>query len=78
MHVLGFAVMLLTYLLIIPYLTIAQPKETRPEAYGYLVFSPFGYLLGLCLFLLPCMLQGESKLTVFVNRVLGAGIWNSL
>lgn len=34
--------------------------------------------MGLVVFLLPCLLQGESKLTVFLNRVLGARIWNSL
>ena len=58
MHFLGFAVMLLTYLLIIPYLSLVEPGETRPQAYAYLIFSPFGFLLGLAIFFLPCLLQG--------------------
>lgn len=78
MHFGGFAVMLLTYLLIIPYLPVAESGENRDSAYGYLVFAPFGFLLGLIVFLLPCFLQGQSKLTVFLNRVLGARIWTSL
>lgn len=78
MHLLGFAVMLLTYLLIIPYLSLVEPGDTRTQAYGYLIFAPFGYLLGLVIFLLPCLLQGESKLTVLLNRVLGARVWTSL
>ena len=78
LHFGGFALMLLTYLLIIPYLAIAKPGEERTQAYAYLVLSPFGFLLGLGLFLLPCFLQGESKLTVVLNRVLGASLWTSL
>jgi hypothetical protein len=78
LHVLGFGVMLLTYLLIIPYLPVAAPDETRTAAYGYIVFAPFGFLLGLSLFLLPCLLQTESKLTQLLNKILGASFWTSL
>lgn len=70
--------MLLTYLLIIPYLPVAEPGDARTSAFSYLIFAPFGFLLGLIVFLMPCFLQGESRLTVFLNRVLGARVWNSL
>ena len=78
LHLLGFAVMLLTYLLIIPYLSLAKPGDTRTQAYAYLIFAPFGFILGLTVFFLPCLLQGESKLTVMVTRIFGARLWTSL
>lgn len=53
---LGLGLMLFTYLLIIPYLPVAEPKEKRAQAYLYLVLSPMGFLLGLGLFVLPCLL----------------------
>jgi len=57
LHLAGLAIMIVTYLLIIPYLKVAEPKETRPEAYPYIVFNPLGFLIGLLMFLLPCLLQ---------------------
>jgi hypothetical protein len=42
------------------------------------VFAPFGFLIGLMMFLMPCFWQGESKLTVIANRILSAGLWDSL
>ena len=30
LHLAGLAIMIATYLLIIPYLQVAQPKQTRP------------------------------------------------
>lgn len=78
LHFAGLAIMIVTYLLIIPYLKVAEPKETRPDAYLYLVFNPLGFLIGLLLFLMPCLLQTQSKLTVLLSQILGAGIWNSL
>ena len=78
MHFLGFAVMLLTYLLIIPYLSVVESGDKRTSAFGYLVFAPFGFLLGLSLFLLPCLIQGEGKLTTFLKKVFGASLWTSL
>ncbi len=78
LHLIGFALMLLSYLLIIPYLQHAHPKPTTPQPYPYIVFTPLAYLAGLSLMLLPCLLQAQSKLTVLLTQVLGAGIWNSL
>lgn len=70
--------MLTMYLLIIPYLSVVGPTETRSQAHAYIVFAPFGFLIGLVLFLLPCFWQGENKLTVVINKVLNAGVWDSL
>ncbi len=54
------------------------PGDTRSQAHGYIVFAPFGFLLGLIMLIMPCFLQGESKLTVFLNRALGSRLWTSL
>ena len=35
-------------------------------------------MVGLNSFLLPCLLECDSKLTVFINRLLGANFWTSL
>ena len=78
MHILGFAVMLLTYLLIIPYLPVVEAGDKRESASGYLVFAPFGFLLGLSLFIFPCLIQGENKFTAFFTKFFGASIWTSL
>ena len=74
----GCALMLSMWLLIIPYLPVAAPGENRSGAYGYIVFAPFGYLLGLTLFLLPCFWHGEGRVTVLINKVLNWGVWDSL
>jgi len=74
----GCALMLAMWLLIIPYLPLAAPAENRSGAYGYIVFAPFGYLLGLTLFLLPCFWHGEGRLTVLVTKMLNWGVWDSL
>jgi hypothetical protein len=66
------------YLLIIPYLPLAEEGESRKSAYSYVVFAPFGFILGLVLFLLPCLWHGESKLTLLISHVLGLGAWSSL
>ena len=63
---------------IIPFLELATPGEQRNSAYAYLVIVPLVFLLGLFLFILPCYWQGESKLTVFLSRVLGWRAWRSL
>lgn len=78
LHAVGFGLMLAMWLLIIPYLPVAAAGETRTGAYGYIVFAPFGYLIGLMLFLLPCIWQGENKFTVILNKVLNLGPWDSL
>jgi hypothetical protein len=74
----GCALMLAMWLLIIPYLPTVAPGETRSGAYGYIVFAPFGYLVGLMLFLLPLFWQGEGRVTVLVNKVMNWGVWDSL
>ena len=78
MHVLGAVLMLSMLLPIIGFLEIAAPGETRPSAYPYLAIVPFVFLLGLIAFILPCYWQGESKLTVFLSRLLGWRGWRSL
>jgi hypothetical protein len=78
LHFAGFALMLAMWLLIIPYLPVAAPGEDRSGAHAYIVFAPFGYLIGLMLFLLPCFWQGESKLTVIFNKIFNFGMWDSL
>jgi hypothetical protein len=78
LHIVGLILMLAMYLLIIPYLSMIKPDETREDAYGYIIFAPLGFLIGLMLFMLPCLWQGENKLTVILNKVLHAGFWNSL
>jgi hypothetical protein len=70
--------MLAMSLLIIPYLSIAEGNDNRKEAIAYVVFAPFGFLAGLIMFLLPCFWQGDSKLTIILNKILNAGIWDSL
>lgn len=78
MQAAGCGLMLAMWLLIIPYLPVAAPGESRPGAYGYIVLAPFGYLIGLMLFLLPCLWQGEGGVTVLVSKMLSWGIWDSL
>nr|BAJ93695.1 predicted protein [Hordeum vulgare subsp. vulgare] len=78
LHFGGLGLMLAMWLLIIPYLKMALPGESRSGAYGYIVLAPLGYLVGLMAFLLPCMWQGESKLTVLLHKLLNFGVWDSL
>lgn len=78
MQAAGCGLMLTMWLLIIPYLPVAVPGESRSSAYGYIVLAPFGYLIGLMLFLLPCLWQGEGGVTVLMSKVLGWGFWDSL
>lgn len=50
LHVLGFAVMVTNYLLIIPYLDEAYENK---QPYAYLMLAPFFFIVGLALFILP-------------------------
>lgn len=58
MHFVGFGLMLLTYLLIIPYLPVVEAGDKREAARHYVALAPFGFLIGLIVFLLPCLYQG--------------------
>ena len=78
MHLVGFALMLLTYLLIIPHLSVVEPGDKRESARVYMAMAPFGFLIGLIVFLLPCLYQAEGKATVFFKKFLGASFWTSL
>lgn len=50
LQVIGFALMLTNYLLIIPYLSF-EADDITP--YAYLILVPFFYIVGLALFILP-------------------------
>lgn len=79
MHFVGITVMVLTYLLISPYLgVITDPKIDQTSAYLYLSLIPLSFLIGLTLFILPSFWQGESSLTVVINRVFSWSFWSSL
>ena len=43
-----------------------------------MIMAPLGFILGLVIFLLPCLFQGEGKMTVLFKKVLGASFWTSL
>jgi hypothetical protein len=58
LHLIGLGLMIAMYTLVVPYLPLVGAGETREEAYGYIVFAPFGFLFGLMFFLLPCFWQG--------------------
>jgi len=58
LHLLGFAMMLIAYLLIIPYLDIADANTIQTDAYTYLTIAPILFVFGLCIFVLPCFWQG--------------------
>jgi hypothetical protein len=50
--------MLIAYLLIIPYLDIADANTIQTDAYTYLTIAPILFVFGLCIFVLPCFWQG--------------------
>lgn len=70
--------MVLAYNLIVPYLSIVDPKESQASAYTFLTLCPLCFLIGLTIFVLPSFWQGESKLTVLLNTVLGWNFWNHI
>lgn len=72
LHLVGLAIMITTYLLIIPYLGDSNNDE---GTYVYLILAPLFFIYGLGVFILPNFFEGESKLTVLINRVLGWRTW---
>lgn len=72
LQVVGFAIMITTYLLIIPFL--GENSQTT-GAYVYLMLVPLLFIYGLGMFILPSFWEGEAKSTVLINRVLGWRFW---
>ena len=72
MQFVGLFLIVLTYLLIIPYL---DPSNTSQTPYFYIVMAPLGFLVGLALFTMPSFWEGESKSTKFINSVFGWSKW---
>lgn len=64
----GSILMLLNFLLIIPYLN-KDAENKKP--YGYLIFSPFFFIIGLALFILPSFWEGHALGTKLVNKIFG-------
>lgn len=64
----GSLLMLLNFLLIIPYL---DKNSSNKKPYAYLIFSPFFFIVGLALFLLPSLWEAENVGVRLVNRIFG-------
>lgn len=72
MQIFGLAIMVTTYLMIIPYLGESNNSE---GTYVYLILVPLLFLYGFAIFILPSFWEGEAKSTVIINRVLGWRTW---
>ena len=78
LHFLGLSLILITYSLVALYFGASPFEKPSESSYAYLILVPLTFLIGLTLFMLPSFWQGNSKLTKFLNRVLGWKKWAHL